>query len=435
MIKDLTPKYLITVFAVLIVIAGIFMLLNIRKPIPTPSDGVRLQVYENKDYGFSFSYPSRNIFRLDAGYQYVTNNSLARVDLPASDFFGTNLSEASFIVGASGEQTTVEACLASSSEENATSSEIFINGTAMKVFNGIGVGAGNIYETKSYRAVKNGVCYEATLLLHSGNIGNYEPGTVRQFDREKFLNELAVILGTFKISEQIKNIIVNEPIANQTVGLPLAIKGQARVFENTFAYRIKNADGSLLLERSAMADSPDAGVFGRFSISINYPEPKSASGSVEIFEYSAKDGSEINKSIIPVIFAKTDAIKLSAYFPNSKNDPNMLDCAKVYAVERRVPRTAGTARAAIEELLLGPDRLEAEKGYITTLNSGVKINRLTIQDGIARIDFDALLGVGVAGSCRVTSIRAQIENTLGQFNTVESVVISIDGKTEEILQP
>jgi len=35
----------------------------------------------------------------------------------------------------------------------------------------------------------------------------------------------------------------------------------------------------------------------------------------------------------------------------------------------------------------------------------------------------------------VTAIRAQITETLKQFPTVENVVISIDGRTEDILQP
>ena len=40
-----------------------------------------------------------------------------------------------------------------------------------------------------------------------------------------------------------------------------------------------------------------------------------------------------------------------------------------------------------------------------------------------------------AGSCLVSAIRAQIENTLLQFEGINNVVISVEGKTEEILQP
>jgi len=41
----------------------------------------------------------------------------------------------------------------------------------------------------------------------------------------------------------------------------------------------------------------------------------------------------------------------------------------------------------------------------------------------------------VGGSCRVSAIRAQIIETLKQFSTVKNVVISINGRTEDILQP
>ncbi|MFP3868831.1 MAG: GerMN domain-containing protein [Desulfobacteraceae bacterium] len=54
---------------------------------------------------------------------------------------------------------------------------------------------------------------------------------------------------------------------------------------------------------------------------------------------------------------------------------------------------------------------------------------------MARADFDQTLEYRVAGSCRVQAIRAQIEHTLRQFPTVTEVVISINGKTEEILEP
>ncbi len=71
----------------------------------------------------------------------------------------------------------------------------------------------------------------------------------------------------------------------------------------------------------------------------------------------------------------------------------------------------------------------------TSINSGVKIQRLSIQNGLARIDVNAMLEFKVSGSCRFQSIRAQIEQTLKQFPTVREVVISIDGRTDEILQP
>jgi len=99
------------------------------------------------------------------------------------------------------------------------------------------------------------------------------------------------------------NIQVTEPTPNAEIGLPLIIKGQARVFENQFNYRLKDSDGSILAEGTAHAIAPiDSGRFGEFTITANYPTPKGTTGTVEVFDYSAKDGSEIDKVVIPIRF-------------------------------------------------------------------------------------------------------------------------------------
>src|SRR5690606_22250048 len=91
--------------------------------------------------------------------------------------------------------------------------------------------------------------------------------------------------------------------------------------------------------------------------------------------------------------------------------------------------------AAMEELLRGPTASEKSAGATTSLNDGIKIQRLVVENGVAEVDFDEQLQFEVGGSCRIQSIRAQIRETLRQFPTVKDVVISIDGRTEDILQP
>ena len=105
-------------------------------------------------------------------------------------------------------------------------------------------------------------------------------------------------------------------------------------------------------------------------------------------------------------------------------------------MERIVAATKTPARESIELLLSGIlSNAEKEEGYFTSINYGVRINKLTIENGVAEIDFDEQLESEVAGSCQVSAIRAQITETLMQFETVKDVVISINGKTEDILQP
>ncbi len=100
----------------------------------------------------------------------------------------------------------------------------------------------------------------------------------------------------------VENMRVTEPVPNQTVGKTIKISGEARVFENQFAFRVSDDSGKVLKEGNGYANAPDTGQYGPFEISTDYLTPTTNTGRVEVFEYSAKDGSEINKVTIPVTF-------------------------------------------------------------------------------------------------------------------------------------
>ncbi|OHA63960.1 MAG: hypothetical protein A2667_01325, partial [Candidatus Wildermuthbacteria bacterium RIFCSPHIGHO2_01_FULL_47_27] len=129
-----------------------------------------------------------------------------------------------------------------------------------------------------------------------------------------------------------------------------------------------------------------------------------------------------------------EMMMVSGFFNNDKMDPEF-SCNKVFAVERIIPKTQAMARAALEELFKGPTEEEKAQGFLTSMPPGVQIQRLSIENGTAKADFNDALEYQVGGSCRVSAIRAQITETLKQFPTVQQVVISIDGRTEDILQP
>jgi len=243
------------------------------------------------------------------------------------------------------------------------------------------------------------------------------------------------------------NIKVTAPILNETVDSPFMIKGEARVFESQFNWKLKNADGSVLSEGTGTANAPDMGQFGPFEIEVRYNLAQEASGTLEVFDYSAKDGAVQDLASIPVRLTATalsmetqktpnaDEIAIRLYFANDKLDPEVT-CEKVFAAVRIVPKSKTMAHVVVEELLKGPSEAEKAQGFRTAINPNVKIKRLAIVDGVAEVDFDSQLEFQVGGSCRVGFIRRQIEETLKQFPSIESVVISIDGKSGElILQP
>lgn len=242
---------------------------------------------------------------------------------------------------------------------------------------------------------------------------------------------------TAEISD-LPNVMVYEPVAMSQVDSVFTVTGIARVFENTVSLKVVAEDGRWLLQDFVTATAPDVGTYGTFRKQLVLPDTAVSSGSsitLEVFQSSAKDGSEIDKVNVPLqVGAVTELTRVKAYFGTSEAEPGE-ECTTVAPVERQVAKTQAVARAAMLELLQGPTPDERNLGYSTSLPPGVTLQRLVIENGTAVADLSRVLEQGVGGSCRVTAIRAQIEATLKQFVSVQTVIISIDGRTEDILQP
>lgn len=97
------------------------------------------------------------------------------------------------------------------------------------------------------------------------------------------------------------NIQLTSPKAGEAVGPLVTITGFARVFENQFNYQILDSDGTVLAEGRSMSDAEDAGLFGAFTITAEIA-PVSDHGTIEVFDYSAKDGSKIDLASVSVNF-------------------------------------------------------------------------------------------------------------------------------------
>lgn len=96
------------------------------------------------------------------------------------------------------------------------------------------------------------------------------------------------------------NIVVDLPVKDSVLPMPFTIKGKARVFENQLNYRVLDSKGNALVEGSVIADAKDAGQFGFFEITVSGLNTK-GKATIQLFDYSAKDGSEIDKVILPVV--------------------------------------------------------------------------------------------------------------------------------------
>jgi hypothetical protein len=98
------------------------------------------------------------------------------------------------------------------------------------------------------------------------------------------------------------NITVSSPKPNAVVRTPLMIKGTARVFEGEVSWRLKDMDGTVLAVGHTTAAAADVGQFGPYSATSAFTAPKGAIGMLEVFDISAKDGSEIDRVVVPVRF-------------------------------------------------------------------------------------------------------------------------------------
>lgn len=140
----------------------------------------------------------------------------------------------------------------------------------------------------------------------------------------------------------------------------------------------------------------------------------------------------------PLFGCDEDGISVATtqiYFPNKNTDPNFLDCSLVEGVSRQFDSSENLIENTLRELLVGPNAFEVQSGFFTSINSGVKILDLEISSSTIRVNFSSELENGVGGSCRVLSIRSQIENTLKQFNNINNVIIQVGGREEDVLQP
>jgi hypothetical protein len=95
-------------------------------------------------------------------------------------------------------------------------------------------------------------------------------------------------------------IVVRVPAPGDQVSSPVHISGIADVFEATVTVRVVGEDGVELAAGFTTATC-GSGCRGRFSTELFFITERRQDGSVEVFESSAEDGSELHLVSIPVV--------------------------------------------------------------------------------------------------------------------------------------
>jgi hypothetical protein len=98
-------------------------------------------------------------------------------------------------------------------------------------------------------------------------------------------------------------ISLRHPRAHDIVDDPVEVAGVGTGFEGTLQARVRDSSGNELAQRSFEAGG--TGVWGNFFFRIDVPGiPSRPRGSLEVFEFSANDGSEINKQVVRLVFGR-----------------------------------------------------------------------------------------------------------------------------------
>ncbi len=164
--------------------------------------------YTDMSKTFSFIFPNQfKLFGGDIGYsqnwreQNTSSGILfVIVNIPRTFFAEkTNFGEAKFTVGTSADPDAIKKCLISEYGNMEKVSTTTINGVQFIKMNFSDAGAGNFYETTSYRAIHDDECYAIEYTIHSSNIYNYSPDQgVKEFDKSKIDSVLEKIAQSFK---------------------------------------------------------------------------------------------------------------------------------------------------------------------------------------------------------------------------------------------
>jgi len=95
-------------------------------------------------------------------------------------------------------------------------------------------------------------------------------------------------------------ITVRQPRPYDLVDDPVRISGVGTGFEGQIAARVRDGHGTELVRASVHAGG--TGVWGNYRAALEVGVPSTAQGSLEVFEVSAKDGSELHKVVVPITF-------------------------------------------------------------------------------------------------------------------------------------
>lgn len=93
---------------------------------------------------------------------------------------------------------------------------------------------------------------------------------------------------------------VYTPTPASSVATAFRVSGAVRAFEATFAWRVKDASGSVIAGGTGMANIGTSPVWGAYELDVTLPPGTRGPISLEVFQRSPRDGSEFGTVRVPL---------------------------------------------------------------------------------------------------------------------------------------
>lgn len=170
---------------------------------PTSSaDTTNWQTYRNEEYGFEFKYPSQFAVTSPQSKRFSTG----LVFLKYLGKEGTN-GKATVYISAETDPLKINSCLISEGGSGKSAGPVVLTQTTSTssgiwyLDQSLDYGMSQKYDIKNFITIHNGKCLEFSRLIHTSNLGVYDPGTVMEFDATEINSLFPQIFSTFKFTK------------------------------------------------------------------------------------------------------------------------------------------------------------------------------------------------------------------------------------------
>ena len=218
-------KRIYVILAGIVIFVGVLVVLSTGMPERTPGtvtpppdaaapdnapEEVARERYVSETYNFLFEYPLGVSVTEGPDSVYTVGeffgedgNVVVTAALADDAYQGTNYHRGFAGIAVSDTQSEAECQMFRREGEQLASQlpiPIEINGVRFYRGQTAGAAAGTIAQNRIYHGFYGGRCYEISLNVFYSNIGNYEPGTVVEFDKEDVWSRLESIALSFEFT-------------------------------------------------------------------------------------------------------------------------------------------------------------------------------------------------------------------------------------------